>query len=488
MHSVGSSFTKNIHKNIKLIKEHLYNSPELSIRFIQLKTNRKYYGALLYIDGIVNTELIRESIIEPLLNIKKIDEDTFMCTIALQHIRSESIEEVTSISSTIDGIIRGKTLVLVDGYESGILIDTAEWQQRTIEQSTRQRNIEGPLIAFSEQLKGNLNLLHNMIPSPTLMVEKRKIGRKTKTDVAIVFLTERVDQSALNEVRNRIDTLQVDYVLESKIIEEAVEGNQKTIFPLTFTTELPDSITAALYEGRIAIIVNGTPSATIVPNLFVQYFQHPSDYYSKLTSLTRLLTFICFFVSFLLPGIYVSIANFHENWFSKKVTKHILSSSDTLLPFWLEILLLLLLLHILAIGSYRVSKELLILVSLISTVTIGATAVDAKLIHPLSLIIIGVTYLTNTLLTNTAMSFAINFLRYIFLFLGSLFGIWGIGIGLIILFIHLACLRSVGVPYLAPIIPFNLKEFKDVFFRGDLQKLINSTHKYPHDETDKTSR
>ncbi|MGG0175828.1 spore germination protein [Gottfriedia acidiceleris] len=488
MSSIESSFTKNIYKNINTVKKQLYNSPELSIRFIQFNTKRKYYGALLYMDGIVNTELIRESIIEPLLNIRHIDEDAFMSTLALHHIRSESIEEVTSISSTIDGIIRGKTLVLVEGNESGILVDTVEWQQRPIEQSTRQRNIEGPLIAFSEQLKGNLNLLHNMIPSPTLMVEKIKIGKITKTDAAIVFLTERVDQSALKEVRNRIDSLYVDYVLETRIIEQAVAGKQKTLFPLTFTTELPDCIAAALYEGRVAILVNGTPTATIVPNLFVQYFQHPSDYYSKLPNLTRLLTFFCFFGSTLLPGTYVSIANFHENWFSKKVTKHFFSHSDTFLPFWLEIFILLILLHILAVGSYRVSKELLILVSLIATVTIGSTAVDAKLIHPLSLIIIGTTYLANTLNTNTAMTFTINYLRYIFLFLGSLFGIWGIGVGMFAIFIHLARLRSVGVPYLAPIIPFNLKEFKDVFFRGDLQKLINSPHKYPHDETDKTSR
>jgi len=482
MQSVESSFTRNIYKNIKLLKDQLYDSPELNVRFLKLNTNPRYSGALLFIDGIVNTPMIRESIIEPLLDMRKTDKDSLMEAIAFRYIRSESVEMTTSISTTIDGIVRGKTLLLIDGFDSGILVDTAEWQQRPIEQSTRQRNYQGPLIGFSEQLKVNLNLLHNMIPSPTLKVEKKQIGSMAKTDVAIVFLTDRVDQTALNEVRHRINSLDVEYVLESRVIEEAVEGNQKTIFPLSYNTELPDAVSAALYEGRIAIFTNGTPAATLVPNLFVQYFQQPSEYYSKLTSFTRILTFFSFFLTILLPGFYVAVANFHEKWFPKKVLKHYFTHSDTYLPVWIEVLLLLFLLQLLAIGSYKISKEMIVLISLIATITISTTAVDAKLMHPLSLILVGITYLSSSLLAIGALPATIIVARYIFLLLGNFLGITGLCIGLVVLIIHLSRLRSVGVPYLAPIIPFNYKEFKDVFYRGNLRKLINSPHKYPHDD------
>jgi len=482
MHSAESSFTRNIHKNIKLIKDQLDDSPELNVRFIKLDSTPKYDGAFLFIDGIVNTQMIRESMIEPLLEMRKTDKDSLMEAIAFRYIRSESVEITTSISTTIDGIVRGKTMLLIDGYDSGILVDTAEWQQRPIEQSTRQRNFQGPLIGFSEQLKVNLNLLHNMIPSPTLKVEKKQIGSMAKTDVAIVFLTDRVDQTALNEVRHRINSLDVEYVLESRVIEEAVEGNQKTIFPLSFNTELPDAVSAALFEGRIAIFTNGTPTATLVPNLFVQYFQQPSEYYSKLTSVTRILTFFSFFLTILLPGFYVAVANFHENWFPKKVLEHYFTHSDTFLPIWIEVLLLLFLLHLLGIGSFKISKEMIVLISLIATITISTTAVDAKLMHPLSLILAGITYLASALLAIGSLPATIIVTRYIFLFLGNFFGITGLCIGLLVLVIHLSRLRSVGVPYLAPIIPFHYKEFKDVFYRGNLRKLINSPHKYPHDD------
>ncbi|WP_129689529.1 spore germination protein [Gottfriedia acidiceleris] len=486
MNSEVQDFTKGLNKNIKKIKEGLHDSPELYVRQIQLDANGDNIGALLYIDGIVNTELIRESIIEPLHSIRIKDKDTFMNTLACYHIRSENVELITSISSSIEGILSGKTLVLIDGFESGILVDTAQWEQRSVEQSTRQRNIQGPLISFSEQLKVNLNLLHNIIQSPTFMVEKKKLGRIAKTDVAIVYLTDRVDQIALQEVHNRIDSLQVDYVLESRVIEIAIEGTQKTFFPLSFNTELPDAVASALYEGRIAIMVNGTPSATIVPNLFVQYFQQPSDYYVKQLKLSvRLITIISFLITILLPGFYLAFAKFHDNLVPKEIHKKFFVETVTVLPLWAEVFLLIFLLQILGIGSYKISREMILVVSLISTITIGTTAVDAKLVHPLSLIVAGLAYLTSTMLTIGTLPSSLQPIRYIFLFIGNFFGFTGLGIGLLIMIIHMSRLRSVGVPYLAPLIPFNFKEFKDVFYRGDLRKLINSPHKYPHDDKGK---
>ncbi|WP_088012799.1 spore germination protein [Gottfriedia acidiceleris] len=473
--------TKQLHKNIRKVQEQFHHSPELTIRLIQFDQVHKFYGAILYIDSIVNVDLIRQNIIEPLRLVRRVEKSSLINTLAILYLQSESVEIVQSMSDIVNGIVRGKSLLLVEGYERALLLDTAEWQHREIEQSTNQRNIQGPLISFAEQLKGNLNLLHNSIQSPTLMVEKKQIGTIAKTDIAIVYLTDLVDQKALDEVHRRIDALQVNYVI-GRVIEDAIEGNQKTIFPLSFKTDLPDAVVSALFEGRIAVMVNGVPQAVIVPNVFVQYFQQPSEYYMKARIQNRLLSFICFFASILLPGVYMSIANFHENWFPKEFAKAYFTHSHTVLPFWFEVFLLLVLLQILGIGEFRVSREMLVLVSLIATVTIGSTAVEAKLFHPLSLIVIGVTFLSNTLLVIGEMTMAVNTTRYVFTFLGALFGLTGICLGLVLLFIHLARLRSVGVPFLAPIVPFHYKEFKDVLIRGDLRKLSNSPHHYPHDE------
>ncbi|WP_167555301.1 spore germination protein [Gottfriedia acidiceleris] len=229
--------------------------------------------------------------------------------------------------------------------------------------------------------------------------------------------------------------------------------------------------------------MNGTPQAVVVPALFVQYMALPNEYYTKNGSLTnRLILFFCYFLTICLPGIYVAISNFHENWFSAEFTKKYFTQSSTILPFFFEVFLLILVLYILGIASFRIQSDLIILASLIGTMVISTTAVDADLIHSLSLIIVGATFLLSLLFTTGGIFNSIFTLRFLFLIIGSFLGLTAMGIGLVLLFIYMASLRSVGVPFLAPIIPFRPQEFKDVFYRGDLKKLTNSPHKYPHDD------
>ncbi len=475
-------FTRNLANNIKLIKQALHDTPELKVRTLEIGKDGTYDAALLYLNGLVDSDVIRNGILGPLLKMQDFDEKTGMKRLANRHIRSESVNEESLVSMAVEGIVRGKTIILVEGFNSGILVESSQWEKRQIEQSTRQVNMQGPLIAFSEQLRGNLNLLHNLIQSPNLLVEKRQIGIESKKEVAIIYLADRVDQKSLTETLERIDSLHVDYVLESRIIDRVLEGEQRTIFPLVFTTELPDATASALYEGRIAILVNGTPTATIVPCLFVQFFQQPSDYYIKQGNSMRFLSFICFLLTTLLPGSYLALANFHENWVPKPFHKTFFVETETLFPVWFEVFLMIFLLQIISFGSFKIQKDSIILLSLIATVTIGSTAVDAKVVHEFTLIVVGVAFLANTLLTVGTLSFTLYYIRYAFLLIGSLFGFTGIIVSFILMIIHLSYLRSVGVPYLAPFIPFNKKEFKDVFYRGNLKKLINSPHKYPHDD------
>ncbi|WP_088043314.1 spore germination protein [Bacillus sp. EAC] len=484
-HYDPANFSKSLHNNIETIKEQLSNTTELVVRTIRIGES-KYKVALCYLDDLVNADVIRDFIISPLFlfrGIQKNDTEPFIDQLASDYIRASSVEIVSSFDDALDGIVRGRTLILVDGYNSGIIAETTQWQQRSVEQSNRQRSPDGPMIGLTEQLKVNLNLIRSFIQSPNLVVETKQIGRFAKTDLSIIYLKHKVDQQALEEVRTRIDTLDVEYALIARLVEDALEGRKKSIFPLVFKTEMPDIVSAALYEGRIAVLVNGTPNASIVPSLFVQYMAQPTEYYSKIGRLSnRLIIFFSYLVTIFLPGIYVALAKFHSDWFPAKFAKKYFSASDTILPFLLEIMLLLIILYILSLAAFRVQSDLIIVASLVGTLVISTTAVDAKLVHSLSLIIVGVAYLTSLLFQTGGMISAAFFLRYSFLFIGNFLGLTAIGVGLIMLIIYMARLRSVGVPYLAPIIPFRPQEFKDVLYRGNLKKLINSEHKYPHDD------
>jgi spore germination protein KA len=482
----SENLTDSLHKNIDIIKERLHHTTELTIRTIQIGESKTYDVSLIYLDDLVNADVIRDFVITPLFLFqekKKSETGPFINYLASRHIRASSVEMISSFDQALNGIVRGQTLVIVDGYESGIVAETTQWQQRSVEQSNRQRSPGGPMIGLNEQLKVNLNLIRSFIQSPNLVVETKQIGRYEKTDLSIVYLKHKVDQQALEEVRTRIDTLDVEYGLIARVVEDALEGRKKSIFPLVFNTEMPDLVAAALYEGRIAVLVNGTPNATIVPALFVHYMTQPTEYYSKIGRLSnRLIIFITYLATFLLPGIYLALAKFHHDWFPVKFTKKYFTASETILPFFLEITLLLIILYLLSLAAFRIEKDLVIVASLVGTLVISTTAVDAKLVHPLSLIIVGIAYLSSLLFQTGGMIGSAFILRYLFLIIGNFLGLSAMGIGLIVLIIYMAQLRSVGVPFLAPIIPFRPQEFKDVFYRGNLKKLINSEHKYPHDD------
>ena len=416
MQEEKTGFSRQLNKNIHLIKEGLHNTSDLIIRTLQIGVStHRHEVAIVYIDAIVNSQIIRDGIVTPLLNIQSNnDKENLIQNLAYCHIRSESIQILQSVNESLVGISGGKSIVLIDGYDSGIMVDTTEWQQRSVETSIRQSSTRGPAIGFSEQLKVNINLIRGYIQSENLCVEMKKVGRFTKSEVSIIYLNGKVDEIVLNEVRSRIDSLNIEYAFEPAVVQSALSG-RKTIFSLTNVTELPDVAVSGLFEGKVVVIMNGTPQAIILPNLFIQYLQLPNDYYMKVGRFTnRIALLICFLMTMLLPGFYLSIIKFHENWVPKKFAEKYFSHGETILPFFMEVSLLLFLVYILGLASFRIPKEMIVLSSLVGTLVISSTAVEAKLIHPLSLIIIGTTYLTQLLFLSGGMSSATFTLRIIF--------------------------------------------------------------------------
>lgn len=475
--------TMNIDKNLTILHEHLQHSSDLVTRTIKLG---HHTGSLIFIDSIVNTDFVQECIITPLLALNEtsdLKQDSFIEDISYRHIRTSLVEIVTSFELCIQGILKGKTLILFDGFECGILAETTEWKQRTVEQSLAQRANVGPMHGFNEQMKVNINLIRNMVQTPYLCIEVIQVGTFSKTDIAITYIKGKVDQKVLEETKKRISSLEVDYVLEARMVEDTIEGKRKTFFPVTLNTERPDVVASSLYEGRIAILVNGTPNAMIVPSLFIQYFQSPDDYYLKAGRYTnRLITFLAFCFTIFLPGLYLAIEEFHKDMFPQKFEKKLFTELDSLPPAILEVILFLVILQMVQIASVRVAKEIVVTVALVGAIVLSETAVNAKLIHPISLVVVGLTILANYLVTINGLNSVVNVLRIVFLLVGNFFGLTGMGIVFVILIFYMVTLQSIGVPYLAPIIPFRPQEFKDVFYRGNLKKLTNSAHKYPHND------
>ncbi|XRG79437.1 spore germination protein [Rossellomorea sp. GAMAL-10_SWC] len=472
-----SSLVVSIEKNINYLKEMFNNGTDLKVRQITVNDEVIRDAAVLYIDGITNTQSIQDNILTPLLRMIKFKTIDAVIT---RHLSIADVMKVTDYEDILSGLSKGKTLILVDGYEEGILADTADWQMRSINEPDTQRSLKGSLIGFNEQLKVNVNLLRNIIPSNKLSIENLQVGNEVKTDVSIIYMDGFVDQSILDDTRSKIKNIDVTYLLEARVIEDALEG-KKTFFPTVFTCERPDVTVSALYEGRVAILVNGIPYSIIVPCLFLHFFHQPDEYHTKSGRYGfRLLRFFSWLFSIILLGFFETVVRFHHDWVPRKFAKTFFTGSDTMLPIIFEILFVMIIFQLLTEASLRIPKSTVIIVSLIGAIVVGQTSVTAKLIHSVTLIIVGINFLSSIAIAAGGLYGSVMTLRLVFLFLGFFFGLKGIIIGLIILIAYMATIRSMGVPYLAPFIPFNPKEMKDALFRGDLRKIINSKHSYPH--------
>ncbi|MBD7939174.1 spore germination protein [Cytobacillus sp. Sa5YUA1] len=468
---------RNLDDNIRHIKEVFNNTSDLVVKKFKLGIEKKEYAAMIYIDGIVDSDAIQDFVVKPLLN-KKTSEKEQIINYITEVIESTNINMCTKYNEITDAIVNGKTTILFENHDTGIIIDAPMWQERSLEEAQGERVPQGPIIGLTEKLKTNINMLRSIIKSPNLCVENKEIGVISKTQISVVYMNGIVDKGILEKVRTRIGNLSVKYILEARVIDDLIEG-KKNLFNLNKSTERPDVLASALYEGRVGVIVDGTPLAIITPTLFIDSFQTPDDYYFKTGRFTtRLIRLFGFFLSVFLPAIYLTLEKFHQDEFSKKVVKSLFSDGEILPAFW-EMIFLMFLLKILTDASFRIPKSAIILISLVATIVIGETAVTAKIIHPASLITIGITFLSSFLIVYRGLSNAIATLRFLFLIIALYWGFTGLIVGTTILILYMVNLKSAGVPYLSPLIPFRYRELKDTFYRGDLQSLINSKHTYP---------
>ncbi|WP_338788392.1 spore germination protein [Metabacillus sp. FJAT-53654] len=469
---------KKLEDNIDHIKNLFNQTSDLVVRKLKFGIEKSEHAAIIYIDGIIDSEIIQDFVIRPLLDFTKTSEKNDIINLVSEVIESADVKMGTNFQELTDAIINGKTAILFEDHDIGIIVDTPKWNERSLEEAQGERVPHGPIIGLTEKLKTNINILRSIIKSPKLCVENKEIGLISKTHISVIYMYGLVDKGVLEKVKSRISNLSVKYILEARIIDEAIEG-QKSIFTLNKTTERPDVLASALYEGKVGIIVDGTPFAIITPSLFIDAFQTPDDYYFKAGRFTtRFIRFIGFFLSVYLPAIYVTLEKFHQDEYSKKVVKSLFSDGEVLPAFW-EMLFLIFLLKILTDASFRIPKSAIILVSLVATIVIGETAVTAKIIHPASLITIGITFLASFLIVYRGLADAMGTLRFLFLLIAVFFGFTGLVAGTTILILYMTNLKSAGVPYLSPLIPFRYEELKDTLYRGDLRSLLNSKHSYP---------
>lgn len=473
------SFDTNIVENLRWIKSELRNNSDLVIRKFEIETKKCDISlAVLFINGLVdekksdNLSLELNALIDELYSKKdRVTPDSCLIRLKNSLLCTAEVEEGADYDSLNTQILFGNTVVLIDGCKKFLILNTYGPKGRDIAEPTSQTIIRGPKEAFTERIDVNISLLRRRIKDKSIKIEDMTLGSVTKTSVAIIYLDQIAKTEIVNEVKSRLNRIEVDGLLESGYIEELIKDDPYSIFPTFLNSEKPDSVVACLLEGKVAILVDGTPFVLTVPALFTEFMQASEDYYHHfiITSVTRIIRIIAFFLTLLVPSTYIALTTFHHEMLPMALLISIAAQREGVpFPAFVEAVVMELIFEILREAGVRMPRAIGPAISIVGALVLGQAAVQAGIISAVIVIIVSLTAIASFAIPNYAMSNAIRFLRFGLMILSAFFGLYGIYVGLIIMLLHLSKLKSVGVPYLTPFAPKMAKGNKDTFMRFPL--------------------
>lgn len=434
-------------------------------------------GFVFYLVDLVDGDMLAKDVLRTLMQQngwEKQGTGSDIADIASENVISfGSIEKADTLQGVVQAVVTGRVAVFFEGCGICLTIDLEKRKTRGVTQPELEASVYGPRQAFVEDIKTNLSLVRNIIRSPRLIVEKYTPKCGIKTPIYLLYLNGVVNRDVLDTLRNRLDNMQTELILDSASIKELITEKRSFAFNTIGVTERPDKTAAKIMEGKVALLTDGSPMALTMPYLFVEDFQNVEDYYmpSFFASFSRLVRFGSFVITLLIVPLYVAIATFQQEMFPLTLLITATASREGIpFPTFAEALIMLAIFDILRESGVRAPRPVGQTISFIGALIIGTAAVDAGIVSAPMVIIIALTGITALL--NYSNKTLIVFLRIIFLFAAAFFGFEGIEVVLVMLVQHLCNLNSFGVSYLSPLSPFNGKRtFKDTILRIPLRFL-----------------
>ncbi len=445
-------------------------SSDLTIRHLTVCGHQL---AAVSFEGMVDRHMMADAVILPITAL----QGTYTPEQLLKHIRDEVLGfadmlQVATMEELMLLLTSGFAAILIDGVPAAVLGGLQNFMIRGVGEPSTEVTVRGSRESFTEAIRVNVSMIRRRMKTPELIFEMMSAGKTSNTAVCLCYMKGRVSDRLLSDVRSRIATLPLDVVLESGYIQPFLEGTSHSLFTSVDSTERPDTLCGKIIEGRIGVLVDGTPFALIVPYLFVEHFQSMDDYalHPYYASFLRIIKYVAFFVSLLLPGLYVAVGTHHPEMFPPALLLSFLKSNQaTPFPLTVEALMIHFLFEIMREAGLRFPKAVGHAVSIVGALVIGESAVNAGLIGAPMVIIVALTALSSFVLPSLYGPIAI--LRFGFIILGGALGLYGVMIGVVLLTCSICAMHIQSIPFTAPITPFSFRAMKDVFIRADWRKL-----------------
>ena len=459
---------KNIlSENIAALREMFGRSFDLVIKESSVNGIKIAFVAL---DGMYDGLQASLSVIEPVINLSypcSTPHDLYnhICTFRATECDSK---EAFTIQQTAEYIISGFIAVFVDGVNTCRVYSVQGYPKRSVEPPESESQENGSREGFADMYKDNVTLVRRRIKSPYVRFETLTAGSASNTSICVCYHAKRADPEIVNSVINKLKTMQIDIIPGAGAVRPFLEGKKISFFSSVGSTERPDVFAAKIAEGRVGIIIDGTPYALIVPHLFIENFHSLDDYLNRpyYAAVTRILKVICFFLAVFLPGTYVAVGTFHQEIFPSEVIADVVASlQNTPFPLVVESLIIHFIYEIVREAGLRMPKPVGHTVSIVGALVIGDAAVTAGLISAPMLIIVAITAICSAVLPPLHEPSAV--LRFIFIILGGTMGLYGIMLGFTITVADLCSLNSFGVPFTSPFSPVDRYALRDsIIFAG----------------------
>ncbi len=471
--------TKSLKDNLSKMKEKYHNSQDLVVR--EFVSFGKINSAVVYIDGSVDKQFLISGVLNP-LQTSQPPKNSNVTNYAVSKIVAFAQAKVENDESTIiTNLNNGFCTIFFENTTSVVCVDSTKWPVRLPSEPPTSAVINGPREGFVEDIVTNVALIRKRLKTPDVIFDKMEVGRYSKTQLRVCYIHGIVHPKIVKKIKDKIKKIDIDGVVDSSYISAFLEDRRHSVFRQVGTAEKPDIIAAKLLEGRVAVIVDGSPIVLTLPYVLWEDFQSSNDYYTTpmRATIQRWLRAFGALIAIILPGCYVAVMLYHYKIIPIKLLISIANSIQgiPLSPF-LEVLFIIFLFEILYEASLRMPKYLGLALSVVGALILGDTAVKAGLVSPPAVMIVALTGVMSYTVPNQTSQ--ISFLRLVFTFLGGILGFYGIIIGGLFLAGYLCSIKNYGAPYLAPLGPFVAKDQKDAIFKKPITSQISRPKSFPN--------
>lgn len=451
---ITAPIVKNLQQNIETVEALFADCADFIKREYTIGGKNKVDIFFFYMDNMIDKDLVEEDTLKYLLyHMDELPAEHQFEYILKNGFRTADFAPLEDFTAACNAVLSGDTVLLVDGTAKAIKISIRGMANRGIPKAESEVTVRGSNEAFSEALHLNRVLIRKRLRDTHLKIKQVKIGTRTMTDVAIVYLDGVAKPENIKEIERRLENFKIDGIFDSGMLEQLSEREHYSPFPEFQATERPDKAASALTEGRIVLIVDNSPMVLILPATLNTFFQASDDAYTRweVATFKRIIRYIAAFIAVALPGLYIAVVNFESELISPSLALSFAAARQAV-PFsvLVEVIIMEIAFEMLLEAGIRLPGPMGSTLGIVGGLIIGDAAVNAGLASPMVVIVVALTAIAAFTVPNEAFADAFRLVRYVIIFLSALLGFYGFMLGIILVMTHLCALQSFGTPYLIP--------------------------------------